>query len=1113
MLCRSVVFVPLFLALIVLCGSAVCEDNADYVSDVYGDLPVKCLQGWGRLGLDTAADPADGRLPSVLRIGEATYPKGLGHHAPGELVFVLPQGVYTAFLAEAGVHWQGGGRGSVLFQVFVDGEKRFDSGVMSDSDTAKPIEVALAGAQELRLVAADDGDGINCDMANWAMARLVRDPDALRFGKATLSLAGQPAPEPSAAAAAGFSLIADDTGPQAASLGTDTFIVCVREGEEVTASMPFDNVKAPLTVRAGLELVSGGRARVALAFEGHTLSETVLEDHATALIEVAIAPGTAPVLLQATTSGMQGESLIRWRNVELVSKGEARPLRLLPEPSSGQTCPPRELLPMRPAIEQALIEWDWRMQDGIGTPRESVTYATAIAQQLERGAMLIARLREMGVALDGEMAQWAAFGDSFALLTAEDKPEHDPAWESLWLEIRRLKRAIAFKNPLSDTGPLVFAKHVPSAFSHQLTQYYGRSARAGGGIFVIDEPGRSMACRQLAPGQLSEGSYMHPEVSHDGERILFAYCDVDSTPVRERKLEYVDRRYHLYEVHPDGSGLRQLTEGPYDDFSPKELPDGNLMFISTRRGGFHRCGAGPCWVYTLALADADGQNPRTVSYHETNEWDPAVLADGRVIYTRWDYVDRNAVHYQHLWTVRPDGSAPTAYYGNNTFNPVGTWEARQVPGSTQVMATAAAHHAMTAGSIILIDTTRGVDGLEPLTRLTPDAPFPESETYVAPVNWHAPGSPKDFITPIEEKRWPGHCYRSPYPFSEDFFLAAYSFAPLIGEPDGNTPNMFGLYWVDAFGNKELLYRDLNISSIWPVPLRPRSRPPVHPTQTIAMDGESGVYFVQDVYASYPALPEDRIKQLRIIQVLPKTTPHANNPPVGFANASPGKQVLGTVPVEEDGSAYFIAPARIPLSFQALDAQGRAVQIMRSVTYLQPGEQASCVGCHEHRLSAPVHNPKPRALQRPPSVIEPAPDGAKPLSYPILVQPVLDKHCVSCHGGDEPAGPEGHPLVLTGEPEGHYSKSYNVLARHVPFPEWGGLEENNEPLVHPDRFGARASSLMAMLLDKHQEVSLDKEELERIITWMDANALFYGTFNPEDQARQLRGERIEGPDLE
>jgi cytochrome c553 len=218
-------------------------------------------------------------------------------------------------------------------------------------------------------------------------------------------------------------------------------------------------------------------------------------------------------------------------------------------------------------------------------------------------------------------------------------------------------------------------------------------------------------------------------------------------------------------------------------------------------------------------------------------------------------------------------------------------------------------------------------------------------------------------------------------------------------------------------------------------------------------------------------------------------------------------------VEADGSAYFRAPAGIPLAFQALDEMGRAVQIMRSLTYLQPGEQMSCVGCHEHRLTAPPKLTTPLAMQRPPSEIQPPPDGANPLSYPILVQPVLDKHCVKCHGGETPAGPEGNPIVLTGEPDGRYSKSYNVLGKLVAYTAWAGLEENGEPLTQPDRFGARASRLMDMLLEGHHEVTLDEEEMDRLVTWMDANALFYGTFDPDDQARQLRGERIEGPALQ
>ena len=209
--------------------------------------------------------------------------------------------------------------------------------------------------------------------------------------------------------------------------------------------------------------------------------------------------------------------------------------------------------------------------------------------------------------------------------------------------------------------------------------------------------------------------------------------------------------------------------------------------------------------------------------------------------------------------------------------------------------------------------------------------------------------------PPEERRWPGHCYRTPYPLSEDFFLAAYSFEPLIGEPLANPANMFGIYLVDRFGNKELALsrrrhrQPLADPACGPARARRRCRRR-WPTD---QPGE-GTFFLQNVYESWPQLSaaQRHGEATADLQVLPKTTPNANSPRVGLANASPGKQVLGTVPVEPDGSAYFRAPAGIPLAFQALDERGRAIQTMRSLTYLQPGEQAGCVGCHEHRTTAP-----------------------------------------------------------------------------------------------------------------------------------------------------------------
>lgn len=771
--------------------------------------------------------------------------------------------------------------------------------------------------------------------------------------------------------------------------------------------------------------------------------------------------------------------------------------------------------------EREMIEQDWRKQDGIETQRYPITHAEAMPRLFERGDALLRDLQGAKVELGELPKRWEALRKEWQAAVVA-KTEGASAAQ-LWRRVHELRREMVFSNPLAQTGPLLFVKQVPSMFSHQLTQYYGSCARPGGGVFVLDEPGRTMRCRQLAAGGLPQGSYQHPEISYDGKRVLFAFCAVDKAPANREA--HPDHHYHLYEMASDGSKLRQLTDGAYDDFSPRCMPDGHIMFISSRRGGFHRCGRGPCPTYTLALANGDGSDPRPVSFHETHEWDPAVLHDGRVIYTRWDYVDRNAVHYQQLWTVRPDGTDVRAFYGNYTLNPVGVWEAQAVPGSSRVMATAAAHHAMTAGSIILLDVTRGVDGLDPVTRLTPDALFPESEEPVShgtakPAFWRSPGGvTKPPPVSQDAKWWPGHCYRSPWPLSEKYFLAAYSFDPLIGEPSANPANMFGLYFVDAFGNKELIYRDPEICSLWPVPLRARPKPPAMPllasvAREKKLESSDGLFFLENVYNAWPQLPDARITKLRVVQVLPKTTPHANTPTVGVANASPGKQVLGTVPVEADGSAYFRVPAKIGLAFQALDERGQAVQTMRSLTYLQPGESVSCVGCHEQRSNAPLSHRNTLARSRPPSEITPGPDGSKPLSYPILVQPVLDKHCVSCHSGAKPAG----KVALTGGAQGRYSVSYNALIGRVSFSSWGGKPGdfrvvNSEPLSQPGFFGARGSPLMKMLLQGHHNVALSREDTERLVTWMDANALFYGTFDVADQARQQRGERIEGPKLE
>jgi len=867
------------------------------------------------------------------------------------------------------------------------------------------------------------------------------------------------------------------------------------------------HASVPGSWRLTAALSTGDELRVSFAPEGAELVQFRAEPISPAALRCS-AEINGLVIKAVSSPGAVRLTQFAWHDGPASFAPERRPFSRGPVSASPDP---------HPAIADALVEWDWRVQDGIQTPREPRTYGRAIekvARQID--ALVAERLGSKTLSMEEESA-WKVLRN--AGLQADDDLS---AGEKRWLEVHRLRRQIVLSNPLFKLPSLLFVKHVPSVMSHQLTQVYGYCARPGGGLFVLAEPGVSMRTRDITPATLPPGNFMTPELSYDARRLLFAYCPVKAAPGSwDFNDQTRDLRYHVHELSLDTGNTRALTEGDTDNFSPVILPSGEVLFVSTRRGGYHRCGRGPCFVYTLARMGADGQNARSISFHETNEWDPCLSNDGRVIYTRWDYVDRNAVHYEQLWSALPDGGNVRIYYGNNTWNPTGIWEARAIPGTSRIMATASPHHGMSAGSVILVDTTRGVDGKEPLTRLTPDVRFPESESPLAfgpsptaydfdtPVTqyWRTPlvESWREETAPEEEKRWPGHCYKSPWPLSEKFFIVSYSYDQLVGEPGPNIPNMFGLYFADAFGNKELVYRDPAISSLWARPLASRASPPELATLN-SENKANGTFFLRDVRESWPRLPGDtRITDLRIIQVLLKTTPNADSPRVGAAFAAPGKQVLGTVPVEADGSALFDVPARTPVLFQALNGQGRAVQTMRSLVYLQPGEYQSCTGCHEHRMKTSSLEAPAQALRRAPSKIKPGPDGSRPFSYPRLVQPVLDRHCVTCHDGKDPKRP-----ILTGEPEGGFSKSYNALVSRVSFTAWNRPEQNFEPMTEPMRFGAVASPLTKMLDQGHSKVMLSPEEQERLNTWIDANALFYGTFDVNEQRKQLAGQAIDGP---
>jgi hypothetical protein len=739
-----------------------------------------------------------------------------------------------------------------------------------------------------------------------------------------------------------------------------------------------------------------------------------------------------------------------------------------------------------------LVEADWAAQERrLGRTPES---PEAIRAALQRAGDLLDDLVRLDPPPDlaaeraslrrlrEEASEVASFGEEERL--------------GLYHRIRTVTRQAALKNPLLAAKPIVFLQRrrfISQMLHEYLGYFYDYEDISGGGVYVLEEPGRSLKTRDLIRGRLPNGNYTTLALSCDAKTIYFAFCQ--RAPKKPDYYSPERRCFHLFAMDADGANLRQLTFGPNDDFDPCPLPDGGLAFMSTRRGGFGRCHNPwePLPSYTLHRLDLTTGQVRTLSFHETNEWHPSVLADGRIAYIRWDYVDRSAANYHGVWVSNPDGTGAQILFGNYTERINACYQPRAIPGSRRVCFVAGAHHAVVGGSLVIVDPAAtsldpktGQDRFDSIERLTPEVCFPE-----------APG-------------WPKSYFHSPWPLSENYYLVSFSFRPLPGMGPGvKADNPTGLYYLDRFGNLELLYREDGISSMYPIPLEPRPVPPVIPSTLEPGMGDEGELVLSDVQTSSMSLPAGRrITAMRIFQVLPKTETHvANQPRLGYANAESARMFLGTVPVEPDGSAYFRVPARKPVYFQAVDASGRAVQTMRSVAYLQPGERRSCVGCHERPGTAPPQR-QLLATGRAASTIAPGPDGTQPFSYPRLVQPVLDRQCVRCHDGASNAPSR---LMLTSEPAGSFSRSYESLKPFVRWYEWGGASIS-QVVTLPGHGGADESRLLKVLDDKDHkdQVRLTEGDRERLVLWLDANASFYGTYSKPEQTAQRRGEAVPPP---
>jgi mono/diheme cytochrome c family protein len=586
----------------------------------------------------------------------------------------------------------------------------------------------------------------------------------------------------------------------------------------------------------------------------------------------------------------------------------------------------------------------------------------------------------------------------------------------------------------------------------------------------------------------------------DGSRVVFGYA---RTPTDEPPEGWLDRARsyhfrrtveptHLFEIGIDGRNLRQLTSGEWSDLDPTYTAGGDIVFVSERCGTSLQCNEydkdeTSCNLYVMK---PDGTGIRRLSANKDGDYLPHALDDGTVAYLRWEYHERSWAFIQSIWTIRPDGTGADALFKQHFVNPWSLEDTRSVPGSKKLVCIAAGHHTLAAGPLVVVDPSLGINEPKGMSIVTPDVKPPEGGMDGVP----APeGGTQDG----------GGFYSTPWALSEKCFLAAYTYSNKEIDAKG-----YALYLVDVFGNKELIHRDPAISSFIPMPLRPRPRPPVFP-EFVDLSKDRATCLISDVSFGSEEIA-GRIRYVRIAE--PIGWPYDNQ--LGgqrygekgphLINWTPIR-ILGDVPVERDGSAHFEVPADTAIYFQLLDENRMELRRMRSFISFQPGETRACAGCHETRGLTPRPHAAPLAASLPPRALIPPPWGNRPVSFLRDVQPILDQHCVQCHGGLKPAGGLDFCGGLT-----DWSREFEQWWGLVPGYGFNRAFETinqaklvatTEPnlqdasITPPLAYGAHQSKLLKALDGEahRQRVQLTADERLRLTMWMDANAPYHDHF--------------------
>ncbi|HEX2973968.1 MAG TPA: SUMF1/EgtB/PvdO family nonheme iron enzyme [Tepidisphaeraceae bacterium] len=541
----------------------------------------------------------------------------------------------------------------------------------------------------------------------------------------------------------------------------------------------------------------------------------------------------------------------------------------------------------------------------------------------------------------------------------------------------------------------------------------------------------------------------------DAEKLLFSSIGANN-------------RWQVFEMKVDGSGMTQVTPGEYpdiDNYNGIYLPDGRIIFDANSSFVGVPCVGGSDYVGNLHLLSADRKKVRRLCFEQDNDWYPTMMPDGRVMFLRWEYTDSAHYFSRLLMTMNPDGTGQIEYSGSNSYWPNSLFYAKPLPGDvTKFVGIVSGHHGVPRmGELVLFDIARGrIENTGAVQRIP------------------GRGKPVEDIIQdtVVDASWPKFLH--PMPLSDKYFIVSSQPTP---------QSNWGVYLVDTFDNMVLIQEEPGYALLEPIPLRKTPTPPALPDK-VKLDRSTATVSIQDIYSGrgLPGVPRGTVKSLRIFQYEYSYRNMGGHYSVGIEGPWDVRRLLGTVPVYPDGSASFEIPANTPVSVQALDAEGKAVQQKRSWFVGMPGEHVSCTGCHDDQNTASLSK-RTEAVKFPPSKPKPWYGPKRGFGFVREVQPVLDKYCVGCHNGQEGRPNLADTTITNTSLGGAFPKSYIELH---PFVRRNGPEGDYHTLT-PLEFHADTSDLVQMLTKGHYNVKLDAEGWDRLITWIDLNVPAHGTW--------------------